>query len=46
MMLGEARGGIKREHCPRCDQVVDMMMDHGPEGKGWVCPNCDMEDDR
>ena len=40
MMLGEERGGLKREHCWRCDQVVTMVLDHGENM--YMCPNCDL----
>lgn len=41
MMLGEERGGLKREVCPRCDRVVLMVLDHGLNR--WMCPDCDLD---
>lgn len=40
MMLGERRGGLKREVCPRCNEVVCMQLDHGLNQ--WCCPECDL----
>ena len=41
MMLGEERGGLKREVCNRCNNVVMMIYDHG-HGM-YMCPECDLE---
>ena len=40
-MLGERRGGTKREVCSRCHQVQYMVLDHGLNM--WMCPNCDLD---
>lgn len=40
MMLGERRGGVKREVCPRCQEVQQMVLDHGENI--WLCPECDL----